>query len=213
MRRILEEQIAEKKRRQEEEKKKRNEEDLRLEKTMHGFKDSINPPGDRFGRTQELMPLSATNSTERAAVPRTPVVDKYIAAPPAIPPPLPPRAETPVKAELPARQDQPQQFEETPEREQPKNIAEDDERWETLKSQIQMLNEEKKVLLDQLEDKDKLIKDMASTRYNTHSKLPITKHKVISSADYKKKDERRRKEGLVQDVQFYSSSHPKYRND
>eukprot|EP01022_Parablepharisma_sp_SALTPOND_P018609 TRINITY_DN3067_c0_g1_i1.p1 TRINITY_DN3067_c0_g1~~TRINITY_DN3067_c0_g1_i1.p1 ORF type:complete len:323 (-),score=29.69 TRINITY_DN3067_c0_g1_i1:3044-4012(-) len=59
----------------------------------------------------------------------------------------------------------------------------------------QVLNEEKKLLLNQLENKDKIIKEMSNTRYipSTNKVAPM-KHKVIGSADSKKKSERRRKE-------------------
>jgi len=62
-----------------------------------------------------------------------------------------------------------------------------------------MLNDEKTILLRELESKDKIIKGigMNNTRYMPHTKAQPVKHKVIASADNKKKGDRRRKEEQI----------------
>jgi len=59
------------------------------------------------------------------------------------------------------------------------------------------------MLLDQLQNKDKMLKEMSQTKYPVHPRPPLPKHKVISSADSKKKSERRRKEEQTVQVVFF----------
>jgi len=133
MKRILEEQIAEKKKRQEEDRKKREEEDIKFEKTMaNGFRNDTCLRENKLGKTQEIKPIPEEPESIQNLKAKSPEesLEKESSK----------NEQTPKKeasnSQIKVEEGQ-LELEETPQKIE-RQKSENDERWEVLKSQIQV---------------------------------------------------------------------------
>ncbi len=211
MRRALEAQIEEKRKRQDEDRKRRQQEDMMFDRTV-----SVMQPhegGTMRNTAREFVPTKEggqDREREATAAPGGQDAGENILAP---------REEKkgpePVAISVSSPQPQSQRTdlakrgigtnlvsepmrsvveEESP---QPmKRDSEGDVRVEALKSQLQALSDEKAELMREIEGRDRVISDMKmnQTKYAQPMRPHATKHKVIASADSRKKADRRRKE-------------------
>ncbi len=188
MRKALEAQIEEKRRRKEEEKQLRMQEDLKFERTV-----SVLAHGPDFQeQAAKTAVLSFPTAVDRASA--VTAADKgENKAPP---------AEDIKSLVVPIQEEKPVVT--TVDCAMAAAQKEEDDRMETLKSQLQALSQEKAVLLNEIEGKDKVINEMKlnRTRYVPPVRPPPMKHKVIASADCRKKaaDRRRKEEQCAQIV-------------